>query len=363
MQCGKRHWAPPILRGLLLLMIVFSSQVQASEQFEPEHLAGWDWVRLDTGEWLKGEVIGLYDKILEFESDYFDTLSLDWDEVTRLKTSHSMSVRLSNGTTVLGPVDIDLEQLRFLGPVANVYQRSMIVAMTKEGDRELDLWRLDLGFGGSLKEGNVNEKSITTDLTLSRRSAISVFTTTYRADFAESNGEQTEETHRFSSRLDRFLRKRVYWTPGYGEFYRDRFKNIDTRITYGIFVGYYLVDNQDVRWSVGGGPGYQYQEFTTAPTEDEKYEKTFVVMGETVLKWDITKDITLDVQYQPQFTNVAAGRYKHVVDTSLSIDLTDRLDFELNYLWDYTDNPQVDEDGERPEKDDYTITMGLEWSL
>ena len=46
----------------------------------------WDWIKMSSGEWLKGEVHDLNDDKLAFESDELDDLDLDWGDVAELRS-------------------------------------------------------------------------------------------------------------------------------------------------------------------------------------------------------------------------------------------------------------------------------------
>ncbi len=328
---------------------------------EPEYLDGWDWIQFTSGEWLKGEIIGLYDQVFDFDSDQLDELSIDWEDIARVLSSQSMSIRLESNDTVIGPVRIDKDTLAFAGPVKSQYKRSDIVSMSASGERELDLWQFHAGFSGSVKSGNVDERSFDTDIDLTRRSARSRFNFTYDSGTTEVQGVRTEESHRANGRYDIFITARTYWTPTYLEYYRDRFQNIEHRGTVGVFFGYYIADSQRVTWTISGGPGYQYQEYTTAPVGSDRTEETPALLGDTKLEYDITSDITYSLSYQAQFTNEATGSYKHFIETGVDVDLTDRLELTLTYEWNRTSNPQADEDGIIPEADDYALNLGIAW--
>ena len=53
----------------------------------------FDWIQLTSGEWLKGELIAMYDGSLEFDSDELDNLTLDWDDVRQVRTRRVVQVR------------------------------------------------------------------------------------------------------------------------------------------------------------------------------------------------------------------------------------------------------------------------------
>ena len=53
---------------------------------------GFDWIELTNGEWLKGEIISMYDRELEFDSDELGDLTFDFDDIKEIR----------------GPVDVGL---------------------------------------------------------------------------------------------------------------------------------------------------------------------------------------------------------------------------------------------------------------
>ena len=40
----------------------------------------FDWIKMTSGEWLKGDIRSLREEQLEFESEEFDTLTIEWDD-------------------------------------------------------------------------------------------------------------------------------------------------------------------------------------------------------------------------------------------------------------------------------------------
>ena len=68
----------------------------------PDELEGWDWIKLTSGEWLKGEVKTYNKEKLDFESDELGDLTLDWDKVEELVTENLFTIRLNDRTTRTG---------------------------------------------------------------------------------------------------------------------------------------------------------------------------------------------------------------------------------------------------------------------
>ena len=83
----------PILVALTLLLALgfASGPALAEEEKEawtppPPAPDKFDWVQLTNGEWLKGEIIVLYDGNLEFDSDELDLQTFDLDDVQHIRS-------------------------------------------------------------------------------------------------------------------------------------------------------------------------------------------------------------------------------------------------------------------------------------
>lgn len=55
-----------------------SVSADAWKAFEPPPDSKYDWIQLDSGEWLKGDLKVMYDQSLEFDSDKMDDQSFDF---------------------------------------------------------------------------------------------------------------------------------------------------------------------------------------------------------------------------------------------------------------------------------------------
>ena len=75
----------------------------------------WDWIRLNSGEWLGGTIEGLRDRNLEFDSDELGLQKLDWTDVAELRSPRTLTYRFDNliRAAVVQPPDV-VVQLRDL---------------------------------------------------------------------------------------------------------------------------------------------------------------------------------------------------------------------------------------------------------
>lgn len=92
--------------------IIFSLIISMSA-YAKEELSNWqkptpifkqdfDWVKLTSDEWLKGDIVSMYDEKLEFDSDELDMQTIDWDDVAELRSKQWQSIRMFDGTIAEG---------------------------------------------------------------------------------------------------------------------------------------------------------------------------------------------------------------------------------------------------------------------
>jgi hypothetical protein len=62
----------------------------------------YDWIQLTSDEWLKGEMISLYDDELTFESDNLGRLSIDWEDVRILRSHGNLSINVQGLDPLVG---------------------------------------------------------------------------------------------------------------------------------------------------------------------------------------------------------------------------------------------------------------------
>jgi hypothetical protein len=97
---------------------------------------------------------------------------------------------------------------------------------------------------------------------LNRETAVTRFRNTYNGQVSTGNNDVGENTttansHRVNSSFDYYLTNRLFLIVPAVEFFTDEFSNIDLRVTPNARVGYEVMKNKYVTWSVTGGAGYQ----------------------------------------------------------------------------------------------------------
>ncbi len=64
----------------------------------------FDWIKLTSGEWLKGDIKLLRGEQLEFDSDELGILTFDWGDIAELRSPRQNTIALGSLETVTGTV-------------------------------------------------------------------------------------------------------------------------------------------------------------------------------------------------------------------------------------------------------------------
>jgi hypothetical protein len=97
---------------LLVLVIAGTSNAQPFEPggFSPPDDA-YDWIRLASGEWLKGKLIGLIDDKVEFDSEILGELYIDIEDVIGIHSRRTFAVTSRGEELVTGQIALQDEKI------------------------------------------------------------------------------------------------------------------------------------------------------------------------------------------------------------------------------------------------------------
>jgi hypothetical protein len=321
---------------------------------------GFDWVQIDSGEWLRGEFVRLQDETLYFDSEEFDDVELDWGDISALVSSGSHTFRIEGREPAQGEfemrngvvyIDTGTEQIE----VASVE----VLALIPGEGRELDFWSFKASLSFSGQDGNTEQTDLTIRGDTHREDALTRWSTGYRGNFASSDGDTTADNHRASSSFDYFLTSRLFLNLVSLEYYTDEFQNIATRFTAGAGAGYEVIQSSLLEWEVVAGGAYQLNNYeSVGPNEDDTEHDGAAVFG-TRLDFDLPLGIEWDNSYKTQVIVTDLEKTNHHAESILDFDIWGPLDFEVGFVFDRIEQPQRKSDGERPERNDYQVTVGL----
>jgi len=318
----------------------------------------YDWIQLKSGEWLRGTLHGMQNRTLEFESDELDDLSFDWKDVHQVILPQAL-VSFGDRESAWGRVRVDRENVTVSGGEEVTFPRYDLVGIAPGSPREIDYWSGRFNIGLNLRSGNTEQTDLVTKARLERRTSVTHFKIEYTGNFNQVAGTETVNNQRVTETFDFFLTRRTFLRVPLAEYYHDPFQNIDARLTAGGGVGYYLIDTPRTEWLVAGGPGYRHMRFDTVQPGEPEAESTPAVFLQSSFMIELTKRIDFELDYQMIRANEGSGGATQHGSATLEIDLTRRLDLDVSFNWDRIGNPQPDSTGLVPERDDFRTSLSL----
>lgn len=319
----------------------------------------FDWIQLKSGEWLKGRLKAMQDRKLEFESEELDALAFDWKDIRQVRTSRTLDVLFVDGEKTSGPVVITPDQVLVNGGTPQVRPRGELQSLTPGGAKEWNLWSGKGSLGLSLRSGNTESVDYNAQARLQRRTPATRYSLDYIGNISSVDGVESANNHRVNSEFDLWLSRRFYLILPFAEYYKDPFQNLAHRVTGGVGVGYDLIDRHNLEWTITTGPAFQKAWFESAqPGEPTEKVAGALVFGSR-FDWNITRRIELILEYRGQYTSKEVGETTHHGVSTLSLELTKRLDLDVSLVWDRIAQPKVGANGIQPKPDDFRLVVGL----
>jgi putative salt-induced outer membrane protein YdiY len=353
---------------------------EAAELFKPTPpIRGrYDWIRLHSGEWLKGKIENLRDESLSFDSAELDDLKFDWKDVHEVRSPTVNTYVFEGRRVVVGRAAIDknwvvisvlseggsgigkeeAEQEKE-APGERSYERKQLVAIIKGERREINYWTGTVSLGFSQRSGNTDQIDFTGYALITREDQFSRVTLSYTSAIGILNDVVNTNNHRGTTNFDVFLNRRFYWTVAAMEAFHDEFQNISVRLVPTTGIGYQMIDRVKLDWSVGIGAGYRYTRFLEVPTSLSIDQQSGVLTGDMQFDWDFTQRVDLTARYLVQMGVPDPDRTDHHAVIMLSVDMTKYVDLDVSWSWDHIGQPAPNAQGEFPDKDDTRLTVGL----
>lgn len=320
-----------------------------------------DWLKMNSGEWLWGDLKSLRDKNLEFDSEEFDLQKIDWDDVAEFRSARVLTYRFEEAGVFTGTATVREGIVRIQTDTGvRELPRDDLIMILEGTQRERDFWsaKATLGFVG--RSGNTDQADINTSLRIRRQSPKSRWDTKYNGNLGEVSGEQNINNQNFVTGLDMLVKAGFFVTPGVVNLFHDKFQNIDLRTSAAAGVGYVIIRGGDVDWLASLSAGYIHTKFISVQEGEDDVEGSFAVIPATDFEWDITGDIEFSFDYNLQLPlPETRNSFQHAAGT-LSFDIWgDIFDLDFSLTWDRVESPKPDADGNVPERDDFRTNIGI----
>jgi len=327
---------------------------------EPDE-GGWDWLRTTSGEWLKGDLTRMRDREFEFDSDEFDDVKVDQEDVADFRLVRAYTYRFRGRETFRGTAQQQDGVIKVRTQDGEIIERDAthLVSISRGAGVELQRWSADLGVGATLRSGNTDQTDISGKAKITRETAFTRYRLDYRGAWSKVDSDKTTNNHRVMNAFDYFLSWRFFVTLPFLEFFTDEFQNIDGRYTPGVGVGYEVIDSSRLEWDVSSGAAYQRTVFTSGADDDNDGALLFG----TAVELEVTKNLDWDTSYDVQLIVTDFEKTNHHLRSELSFDIWGPIDFDLTFIWDRIESPESESDGSQPDSDDFRMEVGFSIEL
>lgn len=335
----------------------------------------FDWIQLNSGEWLKGTVKSSLDDELVFDSDVLGLLTIDHDDIRLLRTAKPVRVgyetRERDRDLLVDRKAIRVVEDRIEVRRGRVTRRdsgeeiapvARVVALAEDADNEWQNWNGKFSAGANLRRGNTRQIDYNARIELERLTARSRVDLQYLGNYGKAEGVEFANNHRVDLNWDRHLNRRLFLRPLSGSWLRDPYQNIGWKLQIGGGAGYALIDHPDHSWKVAAGPAYQHVVYDSVPFDTAGSQSSPGFFLQSHFETEINDHVDFTSLYRMVATESDAGLYAHHFENSLSFELTNDLDFDVSLIWDHVREPTRRADGSFPARDDLRLLflLGLE---
>jgi hypothetical protein len=328
-----------------------------SADAKPDHS---EWVKLKSGEWLRGKITVLRKEELQFDSDELDDLKLKWEDVAELRSPRVNTFAFTDRRTALGVGQIIGDRVIILTALGEqTYPRDELLSIVSGGVSEWNHWSGELSVGFTLITGNTNQFNGLLTAGTERRTAFARFTVDYVGNYGTQSGSNTVNNQGLTSRFDLFIYKRFFVTPIVTDFYTDEFQNIRYRLSPGAGIGYELLEKRWIELTVGLDGMYRATKYNSVQPGFDLIDRDAALRFSTSWEIDITTIVELDGSYSVTMGIPDPTNTNQHFDSTLSVDITKIFNINVSFIWDRVGAPQPDSQGVVPLKDDLTLTLGL----
>lgn len=320
----------------------------------------FDWIQHKNGEWLKGDIELIEHGKLYFDSDEMGDVKFDLVDIAVIRSPRLNSMLFEDDIRAFGSLLISDGHVVVGGAMEQMYPVEKLVTIVPGEPKEADYWSGFVNLSYVARSGNTDSTDYEGRAGVERRTLQTKVELDYEGVYAEVDGDETENNHRLNSQFSVFIDRRLYVIPIAVEGYRDTFQNIDQRWTPSTGAGYYIYDHVDLEWTADLKFGYQYTVFESVKDDEDRREETNSIIAGTDFEVELTRDVDLEAEYSISTELEAGGSTDQHARIGIEVELTKLLDLTFDVSWDRVGRPQRDNNGVRPENNDYRMSVGLE---
>ncbi|MCK5736852.1 MAG: DUF481 domain-containing protein, partial [Spirochaetaceae bacterium] len=225
------------------------------------------------------------------------------------------------------------------------------------------LWNGRISAGLNLRRGNTDQTDLQFNLDLIRRSAFNRLNLSYTGNFSYVKAQPIVSNNKAVFGWNYFISHRMYLIPISYTFFSDPFRNIRQQHTPSIGFGYEIVNRTKIDWNLLGGGGYRYIEYNSVESGLKDFTQSVVLHLGTNLTADLTDSTEIDFSYTVNFDLMNLKNIGQNLSALLYVDITNNLELDLMFTWSRVGDPERREDGTLPQKDDLSLSTGVNYKF
>jgi hypothetical protein len=321
---------------------------------------GFDWIEIKSGEWLKGHIRSMQQEELEFDSEELDDRVWDWKDIHTVRSSRVLSMRFGADKVIEGALLVTTSEVKVVNQEGtHTFPRAELLGIAPAGSNILDKWSLDVSFGASARQGNTQEFTNNTHVTIRRQTALNRQMIEYLGNYGELDGVVNKDDQRWLANSDFFLSERFFARVPDLEYFHDSQQNIAYRLTIGGSAGYDLIKTPRTTWEVTAGPAFQRNQFDSGESGTSDTADSLALVVGSRFDIELTKRIDFLLEYRGQFTRSEGGSDMHHTMATLEFEIHKRLTLDLSVVWDRIGESRTGKNGVTPESDDLQLITAL----
>ncbi len=217
-----------------------------------------DIVQLHNGDKISGKISKMGAKSVTIFTKYAKDITINWEDISNLETDSDVIILKSDKTRVKGKIDSVRDgDISVGGSIVNLTDVTKLNPVAEGeyiGDGALNI-------GGFLSRGNTEKGSLHVDTEYVYGNGVNRFTLGGNYDVTHDDGKESSNNLRLYGEYNRFLDDKWYVYAG-ADYSKDRFQDLDYRITGGAGLGYQFWDDSEKFLSFEAGPGYTYEVYS-----------------------------------------------------------------------------------------------------
>jgi hypothetical protein len=333
----------------------------------------WAWIRMRTGETFGGDFHGVHHGVLKINSDEVGDLDLNFYHVWELVTQRAVTVVRNDHRSYVGLAEMrDNETIVVHTADGDVsVPKADILSINTGGGDELSNWYFKLAVGFNLTDATIDQLTLNSLTRINRDGDVTRLTLSHDMNYGvteDAAGMRTDTSNNMwgLAKFDYFVSRVFYLTLASVHAGYDRLQNTAFRITPGAGAGVHILDGgPDFDVELSGA--YLYTTFDTVMAGEDDETQGGGGGYRLYFDWDIIKGglgLTLEhrgfIIYAPiSSTTNDFSQSTFRTQVIIDIDIMRFLDLDVSFAWDRVLEPQLAQDGSRPQADTITLAVDL----